>query len=250
MMMYFSQSSGLISIEKLLVFIEKKEQQQKILSIFFTLFIFLFTSFAATSIVQEIGKDKGTKLIEIILTNIKPEQYFLGKLIAVVILTMLQILIYGLSFLLVLISIFQNPKFHIDLDVFLEWNVLVSLFYMIFGVTIFSFIASIAGSMIKRIEDISNGANLALTLSLIGTYLGLWVTPFSPTSWISEFGAYFPFFSPFVVPVKLVVTDITVMEILYSSVILICSNIAILLLSISLYKKNCLNYYFRTRTSD
>ncbi|MGM0123591.1 ABC-2 type transport system permease [Enterococcus sp. AZ194] len=241
---YSNQNMNFAMIENAIN--NSQEVREKIIPIFSTLIIFLFIGSCANIIAQEIGSDKGSRLMEIILTSVPPERYFIGKLVGVFLIGLLQLIGYILIFLIgirIFDSIDQNGGSMTQIFMSLAevvniWNVL----FLILGIISYTTIAAMFGSLVTKKEDVSNAANPILTVALIGLYIGLWLANTSPNSLVVKVASQLPFFSPFVMPARLASTNVDNGAIILSVVLLLFYSVISILISMRIYNKNALNF--------
>ena len=65
-----------------------------------TILLFVFISSYSSIIAQEIASEKGTRIMEVILSSTKAQTHFYGKLTGVILVALTQIFIYGVAFVL------------------------------------------------------------------------------------------------------------------------------------------------------
>src|SRR5699024_5147747 len=120
--------------------------------------LFIFVVTYSSIIAQEIASEKGTRIMEVILSSTKAQTHFYGKLTGVLLVALTQLLIYGLMI------IFGYQKFK-DMDIvkqFLGDASLESLFgpflifsaiFVILGILLYAVLAALCGSLVNKAED-------------------------------------------------------------------------------------------------
>ena len=131
--------------------------------------ILMFIMFYASTVIEEVAGEKGTRMMEVILSSTTATTHFFGKLIGVFLVMLVHILFYIIVGTAAFMY-FRNHELVVsligDLDIgailvqFLEF----SSIFLIIGVIMFMFIAAFLGSLITKTEDINKAAT---PLSLI-----------------------------------------------------------------------------------
>lgn len=218
---------------------------QRIIPIIVTMAIFIFIGTCSNMIATEIGKDKGTKLMEILQTSMPAQNYFIAKLMSVLLISIFQFLVYaGYSFLILWIINRRTEdqfweEFFVLLRVAFTWE---NTFYLIFGIISYAAFAAMFGSLVKKKEGISDASNPILVVALAGVYVGLWIANTSPDSILVKVMSIFPMFSPFVMPTRLITSNVNRASLFASITLLIFYTLLILIFSLKIYENNSLNY--------
>ncbi len=220
-------------------------------------------------VMRSVMEEKVNRIVEVMISSVKPFQLMMGKLIGVggVGLTQLiawAILIPGLMFLVSLImpAMIDPPNIDTsaspDMDVeeiqgmfdqFMEtlntmnwWFVIpVVLLFFLGGYFIYSAIYAAIGSAIG--DDYGEGQSYAAPIGILQAlafYTAIAVVN-NPNSPMAFWSSMIPFFSPMVVPARLAF-DPPMWEILLSLAILIVSSVLLVWLSARIYRVGILMY--------
>ncbi|MGX7108175.1 ABC transporter permease [Facklamia miroungae] len=230
--------------------------------------VFMFIMNYVSIVSQEIAAEKGSKIMEIILSSISATQHFMGKLIGVglVILTQLGIyailgVIFSYIFSLVMAQYVMNSPESMDsiqagseamssgFDPSLISGyiaearpvILYGILFAVIGIFIYSIIAAFLGSLVSKTEDVNKMIAPITLLAVAGFYISIYAMQ-SPNSSIVRFGSYFPLFTPFVMPFRLANDTVAISEIWLSVGIAILFLALCIWLSITFYKSNVLVY--------
>lgn len=137
-----------------------------------TLFIIILTY--AQIIAQEIASEKGTRIMEVILSSTTAQKHFYGKLTGVLLVALTQMGLYGVIFG-VGYQQFKNMDMvkeilaGISLTNIFGPFLWFSLAFMILGILIFSVLAALCGSLVNKAEDTAK-AILPVTYLSLGGY--------------------------------------------------------------------------------
>lgn len=148
----------------------------------------------ATGVVEE----KSSRVVELLLSAVKPWQLMAGKIVGIGLLGLLQLLMPGVLAVAVGIGIGE-------LDISLSSSVgtlLWSLVWFVAGFVMYAMMFAAAGAMVSRQEDLS-GLILPLLMPLIaGWIVGVSVLPTDPDSRVATILSMVPLLSPVLMPMR------------------------------------------------
>lgn len=149
----------------------------------------LSISFAGSKVAEQIVTEKSSKVIEYILTSVKPMAIITGKVFAslAVVLTMLGSVVVsfiasgfingainatsGNGFVLPeILTNFFDPKIMVGANALC---ITISLLIFIEGFIFYGFLAGVCGAMVSKVEELSEGIKMFTFAMLIGAYLAL-----------------------------------------------------------------------------
>lgn len=170
--------------------------------------IFMFVIFYASIIGQEIASEKGTRIMEIILSSTKATTQFYGKLVGILFVCLTQIAVYavigiagyfgGKNNTMVQSIMKMIPKFSIKPSF-----IFLSIAFFLIGMILYAIIAALFGSLVSKTEDVAKAIQPLTFLAMIGFYVGYFVGLTNPSSQILTVFSYIPFFSPFTMPFRM-----------------------------------------------
>ncbi|WP_128894802.1 ABC transporter permease [Longirhabdus pacifica] len=206
--------------------------------------IFMSVTFSGTSIASEITAEKSSRVMEILITSTSPVQQMFGKIIGIFMISLFQLLIIaavgGLNVVLP-----HNAEVIEGLNI--AWSaidpflVIYAFVYYILGFFLYATLFGALGSMVSRVEEINQVTLPVMLLVIVGFYISIWGLNIPESSFV-VFSSYFPFFTPFVMFLRIIMSDISFWEILLSWVILLASAIGIGVLAAKVYKTGVLMY--------
>lgn len=196
---------------------------------------------ASTAMITE----KGSRVIEYVLTSVRPNALIVGKIMASVASQFLQIaLMIGACAVTVFgISHYGNSSTSVGnmlddmgmgvvVDNMSATNVIIALLVMIAGIILYVIIAALIGSTASKMEELSQTNMIYSVILIVGVYTAMILTlgDYEKGSFIQKFVLAFPLSSPFVMPSFLVAGDCTVTSGIVSLVILLIAIILMILL--------------------
>lgn len=204
--------------------------------------IFIIITIYAQIIANEIASEKGMRIMEVILSSVKAQTHFYGKLLGVFLAALTQ---------LVIVVVFYGGFYFWKKDMFnaylnlgnldLAFFVVILLFIFV-GCLLYSVLAALCGSLVNRAEDTAKAIVPITYLSLIGYMIGLTLGTNNPNNLIVKICGYIPFLSPYIEPIRLANSVATNYEIVISLALNVIALIALAWFSARMYKANVLVY--------
>ena len=212
----------------------------------FIVFMFIMTYVSIIS--QEIAAEKGSRIMEIILSSISASTHFIGKMVGIGLVILTQLLAYVILFFLARLFIQQLDffnfleQFNIGYYLTQSWNVrLLGALYAIIGILIYTSMAGFLGSLVSTTEDVNKMITPIIFTALAGFYIGLYANV-STNNPVVRIGSQIPLFTPFVMPFRIAAETVGSTEIVISFIVSIIFMVICLWVSIIFYKSNVLVY--------
>lgn len=226
---------------------EDNSDVQYVVSYVATIILFIIILTYAQIIAQEIASEKGTRIMEVILSSTTAQKHFYGKLTGVLLVAVTQMALYGVIFGIGFnqfknMDIVKNTLDGISLDSIFGSFLWYSLLFMFFGILIFAVLAALCGSLVNKAEDTAKAILPVTYLSLGGYMLGLILGASDPNNIVIRITSYIPFLSSYIMPVRLANEMVDVSGAMVSLVILIVVTFVLMFLSANMYKSNVLVY--------
>jgi ABC-2 type transport system permease protein len=176
--------------------------------------VLMVNSIASGQIATSIVTEKSTKVIEYLLTSVKPLALMVGKVIAMlttVIIQMVSLVVVlfvsnQVSAMIVpdnggdVISTYLPSNIFENLNIL---NIIFCLILILLGLIFYATLAGLAGATVSRLEEIQEGLTLFTFTNLIGAYIGIAaanVLMGAGDNGFVTFAFLFPLSSPFVLP--------------------------------------------------
>ena len=212
-----------------------------------TILLFIFIVTYASIIAQEIASEKGTRIMEVILSSVSARSHFYGKLAGILLVALTQIVVYAVSIGLGFYWLKNNSTVQAFLAEFSIRDILgeflvYTLLYLILGILIYAVLAALCGSLVSKVEDVSKAILPVTYLSLAGYMIGLSLGMANPDHLVIRVTSFIPFFSSYTMPIRLSNNFVSTGEILLSLMILVLSVVSLIIFSERMYKANVLVY--------
>ena len=234
-------------------------------------FLFLFGAYVMRGVIEE----KTNRIVEVIISSVKPFQLMIGKIIGVGLVAITQVLIW-VVFSIIIFSIagllFENGAFssaeamaeiaeqqggtaNLDFESFLaqnkltkilldiNWLQLLSMFvlYFVGGYILYSSLFAAIGSVVDSDTD-SQQLMMPIMLPLFFAYIVAIMSVDNPEGTAAQIFSIVPFTSPTVMMVRISVGNVPIWELLLSVVLLITTCFFMVWLAAKIYRTGILMY--------
>lgn len=204
------------------------------------------------SIASSVAQEKFSKVIELLLTSAKPIDIVIGKVLAMVTVVMFQVGVVALSiisslYLSVKAMEYINPEYSNIVTKILDYikesgmfnnvsviDIILILISFLIGTTFFFLFAALTGAVIKKPEDMAIGLLPYELLSVTGIIVLAYLNNNSNAA-IETLCRYFPITSPYLLPIDLLLGNISAMEATISILILIMSTFMLIKVISAIY---------------
>lgn len=175
--------------------------------------VLMFIMFYASTVIEEVAGEKGTRMMEVILSSTTATTHFFGKIIGVFLVMLLHVSVYAVTGF----AAFQYFKGHefiqpfiegIDIGAILVEFLEFSSVFLVIGVVMYMFIAAFLGSLITKTEDINKAATPLSLIVMLGFYIGLFAMA-QPESTIVVISSFVPLLTPFVMPFRIATNTVS-----------------------------------------
>ena len=196
---------------------------------------------------SEVASEKGTRIMEIILSSTSAAKHFYGKVMGIFLVILTQVLTY----LVIGIAAFFSVQ---DLPIVKEFLAAISLrellagflgynlIYLLFGVMIYTILAAFCGSLVSKAEDAGKAVAPVTYLTIFGFILNSMFGLSNPQHILIKVSSYIPFVSSFTMPSRIASGTVSDFGILVSLLILIAATGLILVAAAKLYGSTALVY--------
>jgi ABC-2 type transport system permease protein len=222
------------------------EEQAVNMGLVYFIVVLLFMAIMITGqlIASEITAEKSSRVMELLITSVSPLKQMFGKIVGMFLVGLIQITIYVIV-IIVNVKLPHNDKmlgqFNIDLTQIDPMLLLYSVLFYLTGYFLFATLFAAVGSIVSRTEDLGQAVLPITMLSLAGFYISIFSIS-SPDSILVKVSSFVPFFSPFVMLLRLGLTDPPVWEVWASIGILLVTIYAAVWVSAKIYRTGVLMY--------
>lgn len=219
----------------------------------FSALLFAMIILYGQNITKIVCAEKSSKLMEMILTSVRPYALIAGKILATVSLALGQVLIwvacgFGGYFLGTVIADVINPDYvnYVDavIDLFIASNgasaftwysVVLAFVFVAVGFLAYSVFAGFMASSVSKIEDLSNVMQIFQLPVMIG-WMAAYLIPIIDSKLLNSIVHIFPLSAPFLVPGNLIIGKCGIIEAILSLVLLVAVTVGCIILTGKVYK--------------
>jgi ABC-2 type transport system permease protein len=219
-------------------------------------------------LMQGVIEEKANKIVEVIVSSVKPFQLLIGKVTALTSVALTQMIIWGalimIGFLIAMPFLPQQPEqaqsvaevqaelqgsgmedmVYEIVDEFnrFNWSILwlVPVFF-VGGFLIYGSLYAAVGSMVDNVQDAQQFV-LPVTLPLIFAFYAVFNIAQNPESKLAIFTSHFPFTSMLGMPARMAATSVPWWEVLISIALLVLGFLAVIWLAGKIYRTGILMY--------
>lgn len=208
--------------------------------------LYLLIYFFGANVATSISVEKGSRVKEILITKVKPIQLLYGKVLGVGLAGLLQFsFVIGAAYLMMTLSgsgsNLELFGFQIDFSILEGKTVALLIVFFILGYFFYAALFAAAGSLVSRSEEI-NQVTLPISLFLMAGLLFGVFNLANADSAAAVIGSYVPFVTPFMMFIRVGMSDPTWLEILLPTLVLFLSTLGACWLSAKVYQVGVLLY--------
>ena len=210
----------------------------------FLVVFFILISVFGNQMIASTTEEKENRVIEIILTTIKPKTLIIGKILALLVLAFIQILITLTPVIIAYIFFREQlsiPSFDLSNIPFNPIHVAVAALMFIFSFLLFTGLLVGIGAAAPTIKEAS-GSISAVMLCMFGPLYAVSLFVSSPDSPLVQFLTFFPLTAPIPLMLRNAVGNLTVYDTVLGILILAISAVIALIVAIRMFQYGALEY--------
>ena len=251
---YYTQSASVEeSVENVGVMLT-----EMLVPMLFSLLMYAMILLHGQSVTKSVVAEKSSKLMEMILTSVKPYALISGKVLAVATMAMTQLffwIICGVGGYMVggVIAESINPDYtnYVSLVInamtvengdgaFTVGAVVISLIFLVVGFLMYCVLAGLVAATVSKMEDISTAMSLFQVPVIIG-WLAAYFISFMDNDKLLTAVHLVPVTSPFILPADIILGKCSIVEGVVSLVILSATTFGLILITGKVYKGKIFN---------
>ncbi len=218
-----------------------------VLGIVLTMLIFFAIYYYGYGVSMSIASEKTSRVMETLIVSAKPSKILLGKCLAMGVLGLCQfsgtIIFAAVCYRLLIPDDFLLMGMPISLSAFSVGSAVLIIVYFILGYSLYAVMNAVCGASVSKIEDLNSAMMPVMMTAMLSFYIGYFTAVTgSGNGLFQKIAMYIPFCSPFIVPFKLLNSDISTFDLVISITALIIAIVAITYVSIRVYSASVLHY--------
>jgi ABC-2 type transport system permease protein len=221
-----------------------QQGQRMVVGIFVAALLYIalagYGSFVATGIVQE----KANRIVEILLSTVRPRQLLFGKVIGIGLVGFSQLVLLGA---VALVTVWQTRAISVPAVGVIA--VLGGLLWFVLGFVFYALIYAGAGSMVSRQEDVA-AVTAPIGILIIGSYFVFFWVEANPANPIGVALSLLPPFAPVLMSARMATGDAQVWQVVLAVLLMLAAIIGINSLAARIYSNSVLRIGSRVRLAD
>lgn len=174
--------------------------------------LFLALQTTAQLVSQGVVEEKSTRVVELLLSTIRPWQLMAGKVMGIGVIGLLQVVAVIGAAAGTALALGLLDTSSLDLGATIAW----ALVWFVVGFITFSLALAALASLVSRQEDVASVTAPVLVLMAIPYVIGISIAPWDPTNPVVVALSYIPFAAPMVMPIRIALGTVENWEIIVS----------------------------------
>jgi ABC-2 type transport system permease protein len=233
--------------------ISKDEKKQGGGQTFLVAYILMFALYMTiiiygTSVMRSVTEEKSSRVVEVLLSSLKPFELMAGKILGVSLVGLTQYFIWAIfaisifSFGQIILGSFLKSSFNISSIPFISPTIFVYfILFFILGYLLYSGLYAAVGAIVDN-ESEARSYNFIILMPLILPILIMTYIVGNPESLFSIILSIIPFTSPIIMLLRICVSSVPAFEILISVIVMILTIIAEIWVVSKIYRVGILMY--------
>src|SRR5262249_26232862 len=205
-------------------------------------FIYITILMYGISTMRGVIEEKQSRIVEVVISSVKPFNMLMGKLIGIGLVGLTQYLIWvaaALGFTVLGVSVatrmnFTMPSIPASLLVYF-------VVYFVLGYFLFATLYALVGSMVSS-EDEAQQMQYPVTLLIAAPMMIFWMIVREPNSPLSTVISMIPFFAPTLMMMRIAILSPALWQILLSILLMIASIVGVVWIASKIYRITILIY--------
>lgn len=206
--------------------------QQLVLGIVAGILIYLSLMLNGQSVAQGVVEEKTSRVVELLLSTIKPWQLMAGKVLGIGVVGLIQMLVIGIGGV---VAGLATNVLTISVSAAVGTVVWLVVWYLL-GFFMYSIVFAALGALVSRQEDVGGATMPALMFVIAGYVIGISVLPSDPGNTFVEVLSVIPVFSPTLMPMRLAMGGVPVWEAVVSVGLVVLLIPALIWLAARIYR--------------
>lgn len=222
----------------------EESESRTVIAYFGLLLLYLAVLLYGTWILTGVTEEKSSRVVEVLLSSVRPWQILGGKILGIGLLAMIQLLS---TIVVALVALRVTEAF--DLPQIEIGSVLNLLLWFVLGFLIFAVLFGAAGSLVSRTEDANTIAMPMSMTAVVGFFVSITALN-DPDGIVAVIFTFVPMTSPFVVPVRTALHAIPGWQYLAALAITITAIVVLTGIAGRIYAGGLLRYGGRVKVGD
>jgi ABC-2 type transport system permease protein len=205
--------------------------------------IYLFVLTYSSMITTDIASEKGSRVLEVLMASIRPNQHLMAKIISVFAIGLTQIVILVIT-ALIAFKVTNADLWKTITDVTQDLNgayIWIVVLFFLLTLLLYLTLGALMGSLVSKVEE-AGQANMPVMMLMMAGFFSLVYGMTNPDIGLVRILSFVPFTSGMLMPLRYSATDLSTTSALISLAILAVTLVVIFMLTVSLYRRSVLTY--------
>jgi len=207
------------------------DPQQLVLGIVAGILIYMSLLINGQMVAQGVVEEKSSRVVELLLSTIRPWQLMAGKVLGIGLVGLLQMVVIGGVGLAAALAL---DVLTISVTAAVGTVAWLVVWYLL-GFLMYSLVFAGLGALVSRQEDVGGVIAPALMFVILGYVVGISVLPSDPDNKLAEVLSVIPVFAPTLMPMRLAMGGVPVWEAVVSVVLVVAMIPALVWLAGKIY---------------
>jgi ABC-2 type transport system permease protein len=222
------------------------QTQRLIFGIIVGILVYMALMIYGQTVAQGVVEEKSSRVVELLLTTIRPWQLMLGKVTGIGLLGLGQLLVIAIAGVASGIAT-DSLTFPTNLAIGLTVS---AVLWFLLGYLVYALMFAGLGALVSRQEDVGGVVAPALILIILPYVLGITVLPSDPDSELIRWMSIVPFFAPTLMPMRVAMGVAPTWEVVLATALTVLLIVALVWLAGRIYGNAVLRMGSRVRVRD
>lgn len=205
--------------------------------------IYLFVITYASMITTDIASEKGSRVLEVLMASIRPNQHLMGKIVSVFLLGFTQIVILVVT-ALVGLKLAKADLWSTAADMLKDLSgayIWIVIGFFLLTMLLYLTLGALMGSLVSKVEE-AGQATMPLMMLMMAGFFSLVYGMTNPDTILVKILSFVPFTSGMLMPLRYSSTDLSLSMAIISLAILFITLVVVFMATVALYRRSVLTY--------
>lgn len=205
--------------------------------------IYLFIVSYLSMITTDIASEKGTRIMEILISSVSPTTHLLSKIMGILCIGVTQIVII-VTYAFTLLYFSGGGYWNVIQDIIEMISVsyiVCTVIFILLAYVLYLFIGALLGALVTKVEETSQALFPAVMIVMIGFFVMIYGI-LDPSNIVVKVFSFIPFTSSMIMPMRMNATELSLWEPFTAIVILVITIVMLFVANIRLYHGAVLVY--------
>lgn len=207
--------------------------------------IYFAVIFYSSTIASEVATEKSSRVMEILISSVSPTKHLFAKVFGIGVLGLMQMTVLGIAAYVALKTsgneVAEGAMSYLGFSNLSTSTIIYAIVFFMLGYFLYATLAALLGSLVSRVEDV-NQMIMPMTILIVIGFIIAASGLGNPELGYLKISSYIPFFSPFVMFLRVGMLDLPMWEPLLAISIMIGTILLLGWFAARVYKGGVLMY--------